>query len=165
MHLKFINDCDEDNVLSSLLPIDSHLKDQPLYQCTCVNFLLPSDSMHRHRFIDTLTAHGLSFPTVLLTYTAGGNIGNIYFMWQVSPDADFSTCLDLSQSAVECAKKDIPVFHTRAMRSAVFTKFGRVSPAVKPAVLRHFYKDLTGKLLFVVVINTQLCALYNIKLI
>ena len=30
------------------------------------------------------------------------------------------------------------------MRRAMFDKFGRVSPNVKPAVLRFFYRDLTG---------------------
>ena len=30
------------------------------------------------------------------------------------------------------------------MRKAVFEKFGRISPQVKPAVLRSFYRDLTG---------------------
>ena len=30
------------------------------------------------------------------------------------------------------------------MRQAMFEKFGRVSPGIKPAVLRLFYKDLRG---------------------
>ena len=30
------------------------------------------------------------------------------------------------------------------MRQAMFENFGRISPSVKPAVLRYFYRDLTG---------------------
>lgn len=41
-------------------------------------------------------------------------------------------------------KEEIPVFHTRAMRRALFTKFGRVSPGMKPAILRAVYRELTG---------------------
>lgn len=30
------------------------------------------------------------------------------------------------------------------MRRALFTKFGRISPGIKPAVLRCYYRELTG---------------------
>ena len=30
------------------------------------------------------------------------------------------------------------------MRKAMFSKFGQITPSVKPAVLRYFYRDLTG---------------------
>ena len=49
-----------------------------------------------------------------------------------------------SQKLIEEIKPRFPVFHTRAMRAEMFTKFGLVSPGVKPAVLRHFYHSLTG---------------------
>ena len=145
LFMKLVYATDEQHVLPSLKPIDDQLKDQDLCHCTCINSFLPTESMQRHRFIDSLTCCGLSFPSILLFYTPGSNVGNIYFMWRVIPDTDANICFEASQSSVECAKKDIPIFHTRAMRSAVFKKFGRVSPSVKPAVLRYFYKDLTGK--------------------
>ena len=66
-------------------------------------------------------------------------------MWRVLSNADATTCFELSQSSVECAKQDIPIFHTRAMWSAVFKKFGQVSASIKPSVLKYFYKDLTGE--------------------
>ena len=40
-------------------------------------------------------------------------------------------------------KRQLPVYHTRAMIQEFIQKFGRVTHAVKPAVLRYFYKDLT----------------------
>ena len=45
---------------------------------------------------------------------------------------------------IEHLKPPLPQFHTRPMHQAMFEKFGRVSPGIKPAVLRFFYKDLTG---------------------
>ena len=87
---------------------------------------------------------GLSFPAVLLTYCPGSNIGNMQFLWKVPPDSDAVQCLESSQSVIENVKKMIPTFHTRAMRTAMFEKFGKVSASVNPAILRYFYKDLTG---------------------
>ena len=49
-----------------------------------------------------------------------------------------------SVRVIEKIKPLLPQYHTRAMRQAMFEKFGRVSHCVKPAVLRFFYRDLTG---------------------
>ena len=101
--------------------------------------------MAKHRFLDSLISSGLSFPSILLVYAPGSNVGNLHFLWKVPHDTQPSVCFELSQSAIEYAKKEILVFHTRAMRAAMFRKFGRVSSVIKPAVLRYFYRDLTGK--------------------
>ena len=68
-------------------------------------------------------------------------------MWQVPADThtDPAVYFECSQATVEKVKQLIPVFHTRAMRSVMFQKFGRISPGIKPAVLRYFYKELTGQ--------------------
>ena len=73
----------------------------------------------------------------------GSNIGNLHFLWKV-PGGDPSKCFEKSLPTVEAVKKVLPHYHTRAMRTAVFQKFGRISPSVKPAALRFFYRDLTG---------------------
>ena len=49
-----------------------------------------------------------------------------------------------SSLVIENVRKQLPQYHTRAMRKAMFEKFGRISPAVKPAALRFFYRELTG---------------------
>ena len=49
-----------------------------------------------------------------------------------------------SQPVIESIRPNFPVFHTRAMRKELYSKFGRVAPSVKPSVLRHFYHELTG---------------------
>ena len=45
---------------------------------------------------------------------------------------------------IERVKALIPQYHTRAMRRAMFEKFGRISPYTKPSALRYFYKELMG---------------------
>ena len=50
----------------------------------------------------------------------------------------------LSLPVIEAIKPHVRIFHTCTMRRATFEKFGRVAPTVKSAVLRYFYRDLTG---------------------
>ena len=78
-------------------------------------------------------------------YSPGNNVGNCHFLWRVPDDATVNECLERSTASVEKAKKQIPVFHSRAMRQEMFTKIGTISHAVKPSILRYFYKNLTGK--------------------
>ena len=81
-------------------------------------------------------------------FSAGGNIGNLCFGWKVPDDIDSSIVFENSQSVIEEEKLVIPRYHTRVMRSVMFEKFGRISPATKPAILRYFYKELTGMLFY-----------------
>ena len=81
---------------------------------------------------------------MILTHSPGNNAGNIHFTWQVSATEPVEKTFDRSQSTIEAIKPLIPSFHTRAMRTEMFTKFGRVSPGTKPTVLRYFYRSLTG---------------------
>jgi len=57
---------------------------------------------------------------------------------------DGDEAMSLSQETIEKAKKEIPVFHSRAMKQALFQKFGRVCPTIKPVVLRALYRELTN---------------------
>lgn len=86
---------------------------------------------------------GLDVPAALVIYSSGNNAGNSYFIWHV-PDSSLDVALSNSQGVIEAIKQSLPVYHTRAMRSEFIQKFGRITNTVKPAVLRYFYKDLTG---------------------
>ena len=139
-------------ILPSLVPqpllsqIDDVFQRKADYEYESLTHLLPTDSTQKHHFLDQLFLNGLSVPFVVLTYTAGGNVGNLFFGWKVPDDVDSSTVFEKSQSIVEEIKLVIPRYHTRAMRSAMFEKIGKISPATKPAVLLYFYKELTGML-------------------
>ena len=67
----------------------------------------------------------------------------IHFVWK-QPDTSIEAAFANSQTVIEEIKQSLPVYHSRAMRSELIQKFGCISPSVKPAVLRYFYKDLAG---------------------
>lgn len=71
----------------------------------------------------------------------------MHFVWRVPKDEEIERVFTLSLSVIECIQPQFPVFHTRIMRKAMFSKFGQIAPSVKPAMLRYFYRDLTGILL------------------
>ena len=79
-----------------------------------------------------------------LTYSSGNNVGNSHFVWHISPEISIEESFQSSLSTLESIKAEFPQFHTRAMRKALFEKFGRVCTGIKPAILRYFYRDLTG---------------------
>ena len=66
-----------------------------------------------------------------------------YFLWHV-PDKCLDQAIKNSQVVNEGIKRQIPINHTRAMIQEFIQKFGHVTHAVEPTVLRYFYKDLTG---------------------
>ena len=46
------------------------------------------------------------------------------------------------------------------MRTALYEKFGRISPSVKSAHLRYFYKDLTGMIIDYLSLVNALLSMY-----
>jgi len=104
--------------------------------------MLPEDRRKRYETVQHIKS-GLSSAAILLTYSPGSNIISSYWIWFTQED-DISSVLQSCQPLIEDIKKCLPVYHTRAMRKALFEKFGLVSPSVKKSVLRYFYRDLTG---------------------
>ena len=145
MYLKYIASTNSET-LASLVGIERKVENCDFYELNFISELLPSDHTQKHRVVESLISNGLQFNCILLVYTPGSNIGNLHFLWKIPSSAEVTECFECSQSSIE-AKKRIPIYHTRAMRTAMYKKFGLVSSTVKPAVLRFFYKDLTGKTL------------------
>ena len=81
---------------------------------------------------------------MLLTHSSGNNSGNLHFIWKVLVEEAVEEYFKSSLAVIEQVKPLLPQFHTKAMCLAMYAKFGRISPGIKPAVLRLFYKDLTG---------------------
>lgn len=80
-----------------------------------------ADCRSKYTFVQTMKTVGFPFPTALLSYTHGNNVGNLNFVWKVN-SADESSFSD-SQRVIEMVKKNIPVYHTRAMRKEMFQVF------------------------------------------
>lgn len=133
---------------SQLFPRFDQLNDTlemvPHYQPKLLNDYCPDDPRRRYDFLQSLKSTGLQFPILILTHSTGNNVGNMHFVWRVPLTEKIEDTFDKCQAVIESLKPELPKFHTRTMRKAMFTKFGRVAPSIKPAVLRCFYRDLTG---------------------
>ena len=105
---------------------------------------MSGDARRRYLYMNTLENTGLSYPVMILTHSSGNNLGNSHFIWRVLDTDTVEQCFQKSLIVIDKVKLGIPQYHTRAMRQAMAEKFGRISPGVKPAVLRYFYKELTG---------------------
>lgn len=68
----------------------------------------------------------------------------MHFVWRVPTTQKEGEVFNQSQGVIENLRPQFPVFHTHAMRTAMFTKFGRIAPTAKSSTLRYFYRDLTG---------------------
>ena len=70
-------------------------------------------------------------------------MGSLHWIWRTD-SVDISSAIQSCQPVIENLKSNIPIYHTRSMRKAMYEKFGLVTKNVKKSVLRHFYRDLTG---------------------
>ena len=134
-----------------LTPVPAKLKDLhmnleqlPELEYVSIEQFSPTNSKERYQYLQALKSSGFPFPSALLTYAHGNNVGNLNFIWRVQSTSEesYSDC----QSVIEKVKKNIPTYHTRAMRKELFTLFGRLTSSVKPAVIRHIYRSITGRL-------------------
>ena len=164
--MKYVKACARDSCLPRFDELNRALEVKQPYEFMFLNSFTPDDSHRRYDFLQSLERTGCKFPIVVMTHSSGNNAGNIHFIWRVPPteEADVTLRLDFLKNFLTPIKCDIsffsgrdspdemnvtsivnlPKFHTRAMRVEMFTKFGLVSPGVKPAALRFFYRSLTG---------------------
>ena len=119
--------------LSESLSIEVVKRSAVLYPCfsslsECLNDIQPYQQIFltdhcpeaprlRYEYIQKIQ-RGLDIPVVILTFSPGNNRGNFHFIWKYCSDD--------------------------SMEMVLFSQFGRISPHVKPSVLRCFYRDLTG---------------------
>ncbi|XP_019855512.1 PREDICTED: uncharacterized protein LOC109584273 [Amphimedon queenslandica] len=132
---------------SSVSPLLSELDDaiasKPEYCKLCVHDFSPQDNRRRYLYIRELEK-GLSHPIFYFTYTHNSNVGNYHFIWKAPLSASESSTENMR--VIEEIKKEIPVYHTRAMRREFYNIYGRISPESKPYLLRSIYHALTNDL-------------------
>ena len=109
-------------------------KTQP-YEHVLLDPFAPDDPRRRYDYLQSLERSGYKFPIVIVTHSSGNNAGNIHFAWRIPCTEPLETTMDRSEAVIEEFKPSFPIYHTRAMRKEVFSKFGLVAPGVKPAVL------------------------------
>ena len=124
--------------------VDATLAGMQEYEYAFLNDLLPDEPRKRYNFLQSLLRTGIQSPIVVCTHSPGNNAGNLHFVWRVPKEDHIEKIFSQSQHVIETVRLQFPVFHIRAMRKTMFSKFGRIAPSVKPSVLRYFYCDLTG---------------------
>ena len=138
--IKFIKSSSDMSPL--LTELNTAIKSSPYYTRIFVNDYTPDDKRRRYLFMRELDK-GVSEPTYLFTYTHPSNVGNYHFIWKVpSSVADMGNSSD-NLRLIEEIKKEIPVYHTRAMKKEFLTLYGQISPESKPYLLRSMYYALT----------------------
>jgi hypothetical protein len=139
--LKFINATSK--VLPLLSALNEAVTSSPYYHKLFVKEYSPDDKRRRYLFIQELEK-GLTSSIFLFTYTHHSNVGNYHFVWKAPTPLNerASTCENLR--IIEEIKKEIPVYHTRAMKKEFFNLYGRFSPESKPYMLRTMYRALTN---------------------
>ena len=80
--------------------------------------LLPTDRRRRYEWVEALK-QGLDIPLIHVTYAPGSNIGNLHWVWHCTAE-NIDQALSTSQPIIEQIKRDIPEFHTRAVRREAF---------------------------------------------
>ena len=83
---------------------------------------------------------GLNVAIVHVQYSPGSNNGDLHWICQCIA-SNIDDALKICHPIIENLKKDIPQYHTIAMRYA-FELFGLVSPNTKKSIFRHLYKEL-----------------------
>ena len=100
-----------------------------------LNDRCPGDPRRRYEFIQSLERTGVESSVVVCIHSSGNNTGNMHFVWRVPKDQEFERVFVRRQSVIESIQPQFPIFHTQTMGKAMFLKFGRIAPSVKPAVL------------------------------
>lgn len=126
-----------------LTDIDQALDKYEFYQPLSVKDFSPKEKRRLYLFIRELE-QGLSKPMFLLTYSHGSNVGNYHFIWKVPESLHSEACSLENARIIGEIKKQIPVYHTRAMRQQFCDMFGKISPESKPYILRNIYSALTN---------------------
>ena len=94
----------------------------------------------RYQFLKSFK---LTFPVLMYTYAAGGNVGNIIFMCKIPDGLSPSECLTKSNAVVAELKPKLPEYHTRQMRRSFSQQCSNLTD-VTPATRRFMYSLLTG---------------------
>uniref|UniRef100_A0A1X7TIM2 Uncharacterized protein n=1 Tax=Amphimedon queenslandica TaxID=400682 RepID=A0A1X7TIM2_AMPQE len=114
-----------------------------VYQIIHVNNLAPKSPRQRYLYVRELKK-GFSVPCFFFTYSHGSNVGNYHFIWRAPEGGNGESSHTQNMRLVEDIKKEIPVYHTRAMKQEFYNLIGRVSRNSKPYLLRSIYQSLSG---------------------
>jgi hypothetical protein len=133
-------------VAGCLKPLNDVLQSKSTYQPVFVGDFAPSDRRQRYSYIKEVEK-GLLISTVFLTYSPGGSAVNHHFIWRVPDSFDVDAAISENpenQQVIDAIKRELPVYHTRAMRRQFVDMYGKLMKGTSPYLLRDIYKELAG---------------------
>ena len=105
-----------------LLALRAKLEEISEYEYVSVEDMCTStDFRAKYNFIQSIKKIGFPFPTALLSYSHGNNVGGLHFIWKVAK-ADESSFSE-SQRVIEAIKSNIPKYHTRSMKKIIWPPY------------------------------------------
>lgn len=110
------------------------------YEVINVNNHSPTIPSEKFRYV-----HNLVVPSKCVLFMYTGAKENLNFLWKVPVDVEMNSSeyIQRNNANIQEIKKNLPKFHTRAMRREFVQLFGRVIHS-KAAFLREAYRRLTG---------------------
>lgn len=115
-----------------------------MFKPICLDEYTPQNTRERRYFLDNMK-QGLPYKCVHLKFSAGNNLGSHNFLWKI-PGCVSETDSDIMQKnsdVIQTLSKDLPSYHTRAMRRAFINKASLLC-SLKTSDARYIYKSLAG---------------------
>ncbi|XP_070563443.1 uncharacterized protein [Ptychodera flava] len=112
------------------------LLEKAMYEPVSLNEIMPVDRRLRYRYVHNLV---LPFDIELYGYHSGSQYGSLWFVWKSMPLTD----MEKSNKVIHEIGKNLPVYHTRAMKREFMSRFSLVVK-VSPTILNEMYYFLTG---------------------
>ena len=114
------------------------LSDSEGFKPLRVNVFAPVEPWRKYEYLKALT---LPFHVVMFTHTSARR--NMIFLWKVPTSTSASELLNKSTETRDSLPPELPLYHTRAMRSEFIHSFGKVTGG-KSGILPEAYRRLTG---------------------
>lgn len=108
------------------------------YESILVNDFSPGDARRRHEFMKQIVV-----PVKCIKFTYSGSKEHFVFIWKVDNSDSESFILSKNMEISSRLRKNLPVYHTRAMRREFLSMFGKQIHG-KTGFLREAYRRLTG---------------------
>ncbi len=119
-------------------PLADALADTEDFKPVCVNTFAPVSPWRKYEYFKAMT-----LPVRVVKFTHTSACQNIMFLWKVPASTSASDLLNKSTEIRESLLPELPVYHTRAMRSEFIHSFGKVT-GCKSVFLHEAYCRLTG---------------------
>lgn len=115
-----------------------------LFKPICIDEYTPQNTRDRRYYLDNMK-QGLPYKCVHLKFSSGNNLGSHNFLWRIPGNILESDdeLLQKNTDVIQSLGKDLPSFHTRAMRRAFIQKASLICN-LKASNARFIYKSLAG---------------------